>query len=383
MAGYLDKDAITEALAKEDVINIVMELGSEKPKVDKKSDALVFQTVCHGGSKFKLYYYHHPTKNYPGKIFHCYTDCSDSFSIFELVLRCKRNKGINMTYYQALNFVASRIQGMGREEFEFNDSIARIDDWSWIGKLRKDKQNMGIPVLEPINEKILEMFYYAPHKSFLEDNISREVLSEFEIGYWGKTNQIIIPHRDLNRRLIGIRGRFLNQEDINNIGKYVPLCIEGKFLSHPLGSTLYGIHINQDKIKKCKKVLLLESEKGVMQNHTYFGNDDFSLATCGSELTDIQMHILLQYLNVEEVILGFDKEFENPDDFTATKYRNKLFLKIAQLLPYCKVSILWDDMELMDYKDAPTDKGKDVLLKLLDHKKNITMKDVEVLNDEQ
>jgi len=35
--------------------------------------------------------------------------------------------------------------------------------------------------------------------------------------------------------------------------------------------------------------------------------------------------------------------------------------------PYCKVSIIFDDIEggLLDYKDAPTDKGKLVFEKLL------------------
>lgn len=87
----------------------------------------------------------------------------------------------------------------------------------------------------------------------------------FEISYWGNTNQIVIPHRDRHQNLIGIRGRYLDEEDVENIGKYVPLNIEGKFLSHKLSHNLYGIHINQNKIKACRKCLLLESEKGVMQ----------------------------------------------------------------------------------------------------------------------
>ena len=42
----------------------------------------------------------------------------------------------------------------------------------------------------------------------------------------------------------------------------------------------------------------------------------------------------------------------------------------------CKVSIIWDRDGLLDYKDAPTDKGKETLLKLLDDKVEITMEDI-------
>lgn len=149
-----------------------------------------------------------------------------------------------------------------------------------------------------------------------------------------------LPARHQN--LIGIRGRYLDEEDVENIGKYVPLNIEGKFLSHKLSHNLYGIHINQNKIKTCRKCLLLESEKGVMQNHSYFGDDDFSLAVCGSEISDEQIKLLLDYLKIEELILGFDKEYKDPYGWDGELYKNKLFKKIRPIIPYCKVSILWD-----------------------------------------
>lgn len=118
-----------------------------------------------------------------------------------------------------------------------------------------------------------------------------------------------------------------------------------------------------------------------MQNHTYFGSDDFSLAVCGSEISDQQVRLLLDYLQIEELILGFDKEYREFDGWDGEVYRNKLFKKIKPIVPYCKVSILWDTQDLLDYKDAPTDKGKDTLLKLLDQKIEITMDDIYSMNE--
>lgn len=107
------------------------------------------------------------------------------------------------------------------------------------------KNRREVPTLSEISENILDTFYYAPHEDWLNDNISREALSRYEIGYYGLTNQIVIPHRDKDNRLIGIRGRYLDESDIERVGKYVPLQISGKFLSHQLGSNLYGINVTQ------------------------------------------------------------------------------------------------------------------------------------------
>lgn len=377
---YLNKKAILDSLTKEDVIKICVSLGSQDYKTGSSGE-LIFQSICHGSDSWKLYYYHDAIEDYPEKIFHCYSGCGDSFSIFELVIRANRCKGHTVTFYQALNYVAALTNNI--VYLASGDLIVKndlVNDWDIIKKF-KQKRNKELPQLKERNEHILEMFDYTPHEVFLNDHISRETLSEFEISYWGLTNQIVIPHRDKQGRLIGVRGRFLDQVDIDAVGKYVPLEVEGEFLSHSLGSNLYGIHINQNKIKQCKKVLLVESEKGVMQNHTYFGANDFSLAVCGSNITSTQIKLLLQYLKVEEVIIGFDKEFLDPESYQADIYRNKLLKKVTPLLPYCKVCFLWDKSGVLGHKDAPTDRGKDTLLKLLDEKIEITIEDLELLNE--
>ncbi len=208
-------------------------------------------------------------------------------------------------------------------------------------------------------------------------------MSEFEIAYWGKSNQIIIPHRDKNGNLIGIRGRCLNKEDLLEGRKYIPVIVEGETLSHSLGNNLYGIWQNGKKIRECRKVILYESEKSVILNKGYFGRDDFSLAVCGSNITSKQIEILLYDLKVEKVILAFDKEFEDPDSYQAILYRNKLYKKISPLLPYCEVSLIWDDLDLLEMKEAPVDKGKEILLQLLDNKKIITMNDIKIMKEEE
>ena len=64
-----------------------------------------------------------------------------------------------------------------------------------------------------------------------------------------------------------------------------------------------------------------------------------------------------------------DRQYEFVGSDECLKWQKKIKDKfITPLVPYAKVSVLWDTVGLLDYKDSPTDKGKDVLLQLMDDK---------------
>lgn len=373
---YLNKDEILNSLTKDDIIKIVTTLGSEYPKNDAQGN-LIFQTICHGSTSWKLYYYHEPTDKYKGKTFHCYTQCGDSFNIVELVIRVNRANNKTITWYKALRYIAQITNKLIIDTSIQTKDYSTVEDFNWINRLQSIyKKNKAVPELSQINENTLDIFYYAPHQEWLSDNISRESLSRYEIGYYGLTNQITIPHRDINNRLIGIRGRYLDEDDIDSIGKYVPLKINGEFLSHQLGSNLYGINVTCNKAKSIKKVILYESEKSCLQNYSYFGDDSFAMAVCGSSITLTQQKILLNTLKCEEIIIAFDKEYYEANSYAAEVYYNKLIKKVSGLVPFCKVSLLLDTKNKLNYKDSPSDRGKQVLLDLLEEKVIVTMEEV-------
>lgn len=372
---YLDKELILSSLTKEDIIKICMALGSSYPKQDNNGN-LIFQSICHGSDSWKLYYYCTDI-DYKKHIFHCYSRCSDSFNIVELVIRANRTQGKTITWYKALYYIAKTTGKIFTGESKEETKTSVITDFNWINRLQQIKKNKkSIPNLTEISESILEVFYYAPHQDWLNDNISREALSRYEIGYYGLTNQITIPHRDMNNRLIGIRGRFLDPEDIEAIGKYVPLQINGRTLSHSLGSNLYGINVTQDKIKTIKKVMVVEAEKSCMQAYSYFGEDSFVVAACGSSITRTQIKLLLNYLQVEEVIYAPDRDYHESNSYEAEVWYQKIIKRLAPLVPYCKVTLCADSKERLPYKASPTDMGKDMLLELLDEKIIITADEV-------
>lgn len=356
MGMFFDKEKIKQSLTIEDIKLILLDLGSKEP-VQQNENEIYFQTICHGGEKHKLCYYVN------SKLFYCYTECNDSFDIYELVLRVRRVQKINLTFPQAVKYVASVTNNMFYSNLE-DLQTHHIDDWEWINRLKTLKKKKAIPQLTEISEHILEIFCSYPHQLWLDDGISRESIKKYQISYWGKENKIIIPHRDINGRLIGIRGRSLNQDEIDAGKKYMPITVEDVVLKHTLGNNLYGLCQNEEAIRRIGKVIIFEAEKSVLLCDTYYRQNNFSVAVCGSNITPTQCRIL-QNLGVREVMIAFDKEYQDTNSKVAELYGNKLLKQAAQLIPYFTVYILWDKDGVLDMKDSPADKGQKELEQLM------------------
>ena len=64
-------------------------------------------------------------------------------------------------------------------------------------------------------------------------------------------------------------------------------------------------------------------------------------------------------LGVEEVVLGYDRDFlGKKGDEDVKEYEKKLYRVIQPLLPYFNVYVLFDYDHITGYKDSPTDKGR-------------------------
>ena len=214
------------------------------------------------------------------------------------------------------------------------------------------------------------MFQDIQTDEWIEEGININCMKKYDIKYSTLSQSIIIPHYDINNNLIGIRQRNTLDENIINFGKYTPYSICGEMYNHKLNNNFYGIHMNKETIKRKRKVLLVESEKSVLQSASLFGiNNNFTLALCGcSKLSEYQLNLLLD-LNVNEVIIGLDRQYEEVGSEEYKKWLNHIRKNfINPLLPYFKINVLWDTENLLDYKDSPTDKGKETLLKLMKNK---------------
>lgn len=360
----INVEDLKSKITNNDIIKIIQILGGTINYED--DNTIITNTICHHGHKPKLYYYKdtdfNKSKHETTNIFHCYTECSSNFDIIELV---QKNK--DLSFVDAINWLYIQL-GYDAHTYGFGQNINKINDWEFINGLTSKKRKYEIENLKEYDTKILNIFQNMFLQEWIDEGISIDSMLKYKISYSTLQQKIIIPHFDINNRLIGVRTRSTNDEEIELFGKYTPFKIWNMTYNHPTSQNLYGININKQTIMKKKKIMLVESEKSVLQCDTMFGEDNFTVALSGIAFSDTQRDIILS-LGVNEVIIALDKQYENVNSEEALKWAKNIKEKIIdKISPYVTVTVLWDTEDLLIYKDSPTDQGKEVLLKLLDNK---------------
>lgn len=347
----IDLNILEESLTDEKVIELLTFLGNDE-YIDK-DDCIIFKTICHNekaeDASLKLYYY---KKNHR---FVCYTECGDSFNIYTLFERRYNLLGIKYNFYKDIILKISDGKVVQKNNTGFY-SVYESD-------YNKYKRNKPIVNLPHYNRNILNIYTSFATPEWLEDGISKEVMDIYDIKYSIANNKIIIPHYDINGNLIGIRGRALNDDDLL-IGKYMPVQIEGYTYSHPLSYNLYGLNIVKDNIKKFEMAIVAESEKSALQYMTMFGKEKaICVACCGSSFHKYQLDLLLN-CGAKKILIAFDKEGETWDK--KKKYYNKLYSICNKYKNFCTMGFIFDSSNLLDLKDSPFDKGKEITMKLIE-----------------
>ena len=77
---------------------------------------------------------------------------------------------------------------------------------------------------------------------------------------------------------------------------------------------------------------------------------------------------LLLSLGVEEVIIAFDKQFQEIGDKEWERLIKNYKALYAKYGAYVQISFMFDKGDLLGYKDSPIDRGKDVFLKLFEER---------------
>ena len=375
----LDANELKKTLTIDNIKTLLTELGVQHiidhSQNSQKGNCLITNTICHKVSdgSMKLYYY---TESFQ---FHCYTDCGENMDIFELVKRNHLLKGVELSFIECVSWVCTTL-GISfydntissQEGFRIHYNVSN-DENEWMKKFKKKKS----PKIEvkTHSEKVFNMFSNFHHPSFLEDGISHEAMSKFEVMYDCVKHRVIIPHRRWNDgKLIGIKTRNLNQWEIDAGYKYLPLTAHKILYSYPTMMNLYGYWQNQHAIKKAKSAILFEAEKSVQQLETMYKDENTSLALCGSTLNTKQAEILLT-LGIEEITLALDKENTDILDEKSIDYQGKL-LRIGRILArYMRVYVIYDDRGILPEKASPSDLGKEVFEELMRNRKQILMEE--------
>lgn len=349
------KDDVREKIEPEDVMTL-LEYFNAEPQMF--SSYIISRTVCHGGDSKKLYYY------FDSKLFYCYTGCLDSFDIFDLVKKVKHLSDLNSSIYFVVNFL--NLQYQLEEE---NSADYSSEDWKIFSRYEsieetQSNNNNNKIELEKYDLSILDHYPQPRYLNWEKDHISKEICDFMKIYYDPVGGNILIPHFDENNRCVGIRKRTLIKSE-EEYGKYKPWYHNGVLYNHPLAFNLYGFNISKSNIEKMKIAIVFESEKSVLQYLSYFGTSNaLCVAVCGSSLSKYQFE-LLKSCGIKEMVIGFDKDFQEIGSDDWRKTVDKLQKIYDKYNSYVNVSFLFDkECNQLGYKNSPTDNGKDKFLYL-------------------
>lgn len=259
MATYYDKDKIKEFLEPEQIYDLLTEWGGQPTW---GQDCIISDTICHnppGEGSHKLYYY------FGTRLCVCYTGCQEtSFDIFELcikVAKIQRHKKYEL--YDAMHYIANYfgLEGEDAPQEQESDTLA---DWSIFQRYAEVSARQGTvigrPHLKEYDSSILSHLSYPAIATWEQEGIKREVCKKNKIGYYPMTDQITIPHFDIDGRFVGLRGRFLSEEDAERYGKYRPLVVNHISYKHPLSVNLYNLNNSKENIRRVHAAIVLEGE---------------------------------------------------------------------------------------------------------------------------
>lgn len=314
----------------------------------EKENYFVLPTVCHNENEDeasqKLYVYKDTW------LFVCYTECG-TMSIFNFLKKFYQTRGVDYDWYNDIYLLV-----LGRDNAINIEGFTTPKYKSIKDRYIKKKE----VVLPEFSSNVLDSFVKIYPKEWLAEGISKDTMDKYKIYYSVSQNKIIIPHLDVNGRLVGIRGRALNPEEVEEFGKYAPIKIEKTWYSHPLSLNLYGLFYNKDNIKKNGICYIVEGEKSVLIADS-FSADNCAVAVCGSNFNKYALKILLEAARPKEIVICFDKEEKPHED----KYFFKLWNLCQKYLNYCNFSFVYDRRNLLKMKDSPFDEGEETFRQLL------------------
>lgn len=327
----------------------------------------VTQTICHNidsnNASDKLYLYLNTMS------FFCFTECQKSRDIIDLIADRWTLLNKQFSFFDILHYICD-ICNISCQ----NNTNQRIGQPEWKKRIEHYNSTKNSLYLGKRYDKSI-LRYLVPYyrEEFLSDGISQETMEKFGIAYYPPNAQITIPVYDVDGDLVGIHCRNLRQYELDKGRKYIPLKTVGgldyRFKSHEV---LYGFNMNRPIIEKKKQIQLFESPKAVLQMDTMYDNLNTSVAMFGMNLGKQRRDEILR-ANVEEVIIGIDRDYETEDSKEFESYIERV-KKIAKLFKgYARCSVLYDGDNLLGYKESPTDRGKETYESLYRRRKVVNI----------
>lgn len=243
-----------------------------------------------------------------------------------------------------------------------------VYDWSELERfVRVRKYGNQLP---EYNRNIIDTLPTLYPQAWIDEGISEETMAKYQIRYYERCNQTVIPCFDDEARLIGVRVRNWDKDRVEQ-AKYMPLItLDGQCYKFNTNQVFYGINYNKPEIERTGKVIIVESEKAVMKLDTYMGRHNIALGMYGSNF-GIQRRNQLIKMGVNTVSYVVDNDFIGQDDEFFEQWRKKIQHFIKLWNGFCRIEIVWDNLGLLGPKENATDRTKEVWEQLWENREII------------
>lgn len=251
----------------------------------------------------------------------------------------------DMTFPQALNNIAEWIG------FKPTNRKTKYPFNGFYRKYLRNYNSLGIEILDTYDETELPSCK-CTNTRFFDDGISLKTQEEWGLRYDNEKNEIVIPVYDNSNRLVG--AKFRSNYDKCDFAKRW-----GMALPFAKAQVVYGWYKNYPKIARKRKVIVCESEKGVMQLASM--NCNIGVAIGGHSLSDSQTK-LIQALMPDDIILAYDEDVS--EDLLVAECEK---FKSLPFMSKFNVSYIYDkDRDLLKrgMKQSPMDLGYDGFVEL-------------------
>lgn len=345
----VDFKKIKKKLTVDNIIDIMATLNAQPFNTNNK--IIEFTSICHSSNSHKLWYY------IDTQSFYCHR-CAESYDIFSIVSKIKK-----WSLFESSNFIIDKAH-LDLSKVQVKTLTSTSDNW------KKDLFKYSLNTIPEIdlqvhNEDVLMLFEDIYHQSFIDDGISIETMQKYGLKYYLWKQQIVIPIRDEYGRLVGLQSRNTLPEVIQAGYKYIPTRIlNGTEYNFPTSQVCYGLDINAPHIIKKKEIILTEGIKSVLQAESFIEENN-TTAIFGMNFNKYRRNMVLYY-GITDVVIALDKQYQAIFDEQGRYTEDyvlwqKKVMKIVKLFSgLVNVYVVYDVENILDYKNSPFDKGKEV-----------------------
>lgn len=283
-------------------------------------------------------------------------------------VQCRVNEGLWCTIrnrndfsgdiFNLVSYLVYKVKGDELQDNlnEAKQYICKLFNWSYSNSqieervdILKDIKSMmyrgrgGVKKPNKIlSEKVLLDFLDLPNKTWEDEGISLQTQKVYDIGFDILTKRITVPVRNKFGQLVGVKGRMLLEEDVNEFEPkymYIYKCNQSQ--------ELFNFYIANKSIKEKREIIIVEGEKSCMK---FYENKIYNVVALGSsDVSPAQVDMIYSLGFDINIVLAYDS------DKTIEEIQ-----KTAEKLNQRSVSMIFDKDKKLNKKSAPIDSGIEV-----------------------